>query len=142
MSTPGIDAEILTALYQHCDDWAAPSGMLKIFAVEKANPNGAPYVRFANMPNTKERITIGNGGIHSMPGILQASFVYQLPSDYSEPQMLQHMGTLVTHFKSGTVLTTASDKAIRITSEPSLGGQQISADRFQMSVSINWRIFD
>ncbi len=146
MSTPNIDSEILKALYTRLDEWTPPAGMKVVYPLERFTPTGQPYIRVSLLYNTKARQTINRGGIHSLPGILQATFIYPVPTSVqnqiSEPVMLERMGSLITHFTSDTKIPLPNGGYIRVTSEPSIGGQMITADKVQMSVSINWQVFD
>lgn len=141
MSTEKIEADAMRALYTRLSNWTPPGGQAVVYPLQKYDPGSSPYIRITLLRNTPARLTINNGGIHQLQGILQATFVFPLPSQFAEPVMMDHAGSLIDHFKSGTRIPVGS-KSIEIPRKPDIGVISISADRVQVPVSISWRIFD
>lgn len=140
MSMANLNADITRAIYTHVDSWLKPVPIDVVFPYMKYTPTMKPYARVNILHNINQRLTMGDGGLTLLRGIAQVTFIYQLPTDYSEPSILEHIGSMAEHFKSDTRLMVQSGIFLRITKMPDYGQMFINADRIESPLSIDWQV--
>lgn len=137
-----VEGNIERALFAHLDSFIPSEPITIVYPMMKFEPDGRPYAWVQHLPNTPQRMTINNGGIHRLQGILQVTFVFTPINGglKPSPQIADIAGQLADHFKSGTVLPMAGG-SVRITARPAVARTSITADRAEKPVSISWQTF-
>lgn len=140
MNLVTLNADITRAIYTHVDSWQKPIPIDVVFPYMKYTPTAKPYVRINVLHNINLRLTMDNGGLTLMRGIIQPTFIYQLPTSYSEPAVFEHIGSMAEHFKSDTRLEVQQGIFLRITKMPDIGQMFITPDKIECPLSIDWQL--
>lgn len=138
-----IEGNIQRALFGYLEGFTPSKPVKLVFPTESYKPSGKLYARITNLRNAPQRLTINNGGIHLIQGILQVVFVWMPVGGGVRPDAALYdlAGELVEYFKSGTEIK-SHGLDIRVQTRPAVASMDINADRTELPVSINWQLFN
>lgn len=134
-----VEASIQAALFAR----AASLVLSPVHPVAWPNVNFAPpaskkYLRVSHLPNSTDRLFVGNADPHRHQGILQ--IMVCAPLNSGEAAAREIAGLVVSHFSAGLTLHSGGVQ-VKITKRANIASALVTNTELQIPVSIEYRAF-
>lgn len=134
-----VESSIQTALFSR----AASLVLSPVHPVSWPNvnftaPASKKYLRVSHLPNTTDRLFVGNADPHQHQGILQ--IMVCAPLNSGEATARELAGLIANHFPVGLRLHSGGVQ-VKITKRANIASALITATELQIPVSISYRAF-
>lgn len=135
-----VESSIATALMAR----AASLVLSPVHPVSWPNVNFTPpankkYLRVSHLPNTTDRLFVGNADPHQHQGILQ--IMVCAPLNSGEAAARELAGLVANHFPPGLRLHSGSVQ-VKITKRANIASALVTTTELQIPVSIEYRAFN